>query len=170
MKLNEFESKLATVSDAKLRQMLAAGRASGPEVAVTMILSECNRRGMDGLEEQADAKPSATDALASTAPGVPSAYAPQFRVPGSETTAYAQEQAGFAGADAPPRADSFRTGSFADGDSDASEEMAPLDAPPATAPDWLNEETRSGMSPMVKLLLVLIALGVVLGLVWKFSR
>jgi hypothetical protein len=169
MKLNEFESKLATVSDAKLRQMLAAGRASGPEVAVTMILSECNRRGMDGLEE-ADAHASATDAHASAAPGAPSAYAPQFRVPGSETTAYAQEQAGFAGADAPPRADSLQTGSFAGGDSDASEEMAPLDAPPATAPDWLNEETRSGMSPMVKFLLVLMAFGVVLGLVWKFSR
>lgn len=152
MKLNEFESKLATVSDAKLRQMLAAGRASGPEVAVTMILSECNRRGMDGLEAKA-----------------PPVYAPEFRIPGSETTAYAQEQAGFAGADAPPRTDPRRD-SHASGDSDASEESAALDAPPATAPDWLNEETRTGMPPMVKFLMVLVVLGGILGLVWKFSR
>jgi hypothetical protein len=160
MKLNEFEAKLATVSDAKLRQMLAAARISGPAVAVTLILSECNRRGMDGLEAQA-----------------PSAYVPEFRVPGSETSAYAQEQAGYAGADAPPPPDPLRAAapggfhaSAASDGSDGSDEMAAADGPPATAPDWLNEESRTGMPPMVKFLLVLIVLGGVLGLVWKFSR
>ncbi len=146
MKLNEFEEKLATVSDAKLRQMLTTSRATGPDVAVNLILSECKRRGMDGLDAQAS----------------PS----EARVPGSETTAYPQEHAGHAGADAPPRADihppAMEPHPLADSLEDA--------GAPATAPDWLNEESKTGVPVIVKVLLVLVVLGGMLGLAWKFSH
>jgi hypothetical protein len=144
MKISEFEDRLSTVPDAKLRQMLSASRASGPEVAVKLILNECRRRGLDGL-------------------GAPAEGAFE-RAPGSETMAYPQEAAGYAGADAP--ADSHKTGSPRD-----EAEVDGLDSgAPATAPEWLNEETRSGMPVAVKALLVIIALGAVLGLAWKFSH
>lgn len=146
MKISEFEDKLSTVPDARLRQMLSASRASGPEVAVKLILNECKRRGMDGLDSPAEG---AFD-----------------RAPGSETMAYAQESAGYAGADAPP--DSHNQ-VFHEGASAA--EGVDLDSgAPATAPDWLNEETRSGMPVAVKALLVILALGAILVLAWKFSH
>lgn len=141
MKLNEFEDKLATVSDAKLRQMLASSRANGPEVAVTLILAECNRRGMDGLE----------NADGSGAPGGSLA---------SATVAYPHEHAGHAGADAPAH------GTSADGTPSEGEAS---DAP-ATAPDWLNEETKTGLPMAVKILILLIGISAVLGLAWKFTR
>lgn len=47
MKLSEFEERLATVSDRKLRLMLEDCRAKGPEVAVKLILAEAGRRGLD---------------------------------------------------------------------------------------------------------------------------
>ena len=144
MKISEFEDKLSTVPDAKLRQMLSASRASGPEVAVKLILNECKRRGMDGLDASAEG---AFD-----------------RAPGSETAAYPQEAAGYAGADAP--ADSRQPVSREG--ADEGEELDP--GAPATAPKWLNEETRSGMPVAVKVLLVIIALGAILGLAWKFTR
>jgi hypothetical protein len=50
MKLSEFEDKLTTVSDDKLRLMLADTRKRGPEVALNLILAEAGRRGMN-LEE-----------------------------------------------------------------------------------------------------------------------
>lgn len=144
MKISEFEDKLSTVPDAKLRQMLSASRASGPEVAVKLILNECKRRGMDDLDAPAE-----------------SAF---NRASGSETMAYPQEAAGYAGADAPP--DSHKPGSLegpAEGDG--------LDSgAPATAPEWLNEETHSGMPVAVKVFLVVIALGAIVGLAWKFTR
>ncbi|MDB5050154.1 MAG: hypothetical protein JWO30_3225 [Fibrobacteres bacterium] len=140
MKLNEFEEKLGTVSDAKLRQMLTAGRTTGPDVAVKLILAECNRRGMDGLDGEA----------------VPGAYSDEPRVLGSETVAYPQEQAGYAGADAPPAAPDSAEAEAAEA--------------PATAPDWLNEETKSGLPVVAKILIVLVVLGAVLGLAWKFSH
>jgi hypothetical protein len=141
MKLNEFEEKLGTVSDAKLRQMLTASRATGPDVAVKLILAECNRRGMDGLDGEA----------------APGAYSDEPRVRGSETVAYPQEQAGYAGADAPPAAAEAADGGDA---SDA----------PAIAPDWLNEETKSGLPIVAKVLIVFVVLGAVLGLAWKFTH
>lgn len=47
MKLSEFQEKLTTVSDAKLRLMLADSQRKGPEVAVKLILAEAERRGVD---------------------------------------------------------------------------------------------------------------------------
>jgi hypothetical protein len=41
---------------------------------------------------------------------------------------------------------------------------------PATAPDWLNEETNKGMPVAAKVLMLIIALGAILGLAWKFTR
>ena len=144
MKISEFEDKLSTVPDGKLRQMLSASRASGPEVAVKLILNECRRRGMDALD--------------APAAGV------FVRAPGSETMAYPQEAAGYAGADAPP--DLHKQGSR----EGAAEDEGLDSGAPATAPEWLNEETHSGMPVAVKVLLVIIALGVILGLAWKFTR
>ena len=146
MKLNEFEERLATVSDAKLLQMLSASRVTGPEVAVKLILNEGKRRGIEGLDAPAE---SAFD-----------------RAPGSETSAYRQEMAGYAGADAPAKSQgegvSAQDAVSAEGDSAS-------DAP-ATAPDWLNEETKSGLPMAVKILLLLIAVGAILGLAWKFTH
>lgn len=154
MKISEFEDKLSTVPDAKLRQMLSASRASGPEVAVKLILNECKRRGMDGLDAPAEG---AFD-----------------RAPGSETAAYPHEAAGYAGADAPPDSPpGFTPGLHKDA---GHEGVPPVDGDgvdtgaPATAPDWLNEETKSGLPVVVKALLVVVVLAVVLGLAWKFSH
>jgi hypothetical protein len=143
MKLNEFEERLATVSDAKLRQMLTASRATGPDVAVKLILAECKRRGMDGSDEN-------------------TAFSDEPRVHGSETTAYPQEHAGYAGADAPPMRG---TPGAAGPEQDAAASEAP-----ATAPDWLNEERNSGMPIVAKVLILLVILGAILGLAWKFSH
>ena len=62
------------------------------------------------------------------------------RTPGSETVAYPQEHAGHGGSDAPPSTEAAP----GDGSSDA----------PATAPDWLNEETKSGLPMAVKILIL----------------
>ena len=144
MKISEFEDKLSTVPDAKLRQMLSASRASGPEVAVKLILNECKRRGMDDLDAPAE------DAFS--------------RAAGSETMAYPQEAAGYGGSDAPSDSQKQGTGEVA-------AEAEGLDSgAPATAPEWLNEETHSGMPVAVKVLMVVLALGAILGLAWKFTR
>jgi hypothetical protein len=134
MKLEEFEAKLATVSDAKLRQMLAASRASGPEVAVKMILAEAKRRGMGDLDA-ADAK-----------------------------EAGATEHAGYA-AEAAGAADAAGAGADTAGSAEAGAEGAPQ-----TPPEWLSEETKSGMPIAVKILIVLILLGAILALAWKFTH
>lgn len=138
MKVNEFEEKLATVSDAKLRQMLSASRASGPEVAVKLILAEGKRRGMEDLEE--------------------SAMLAELRAAGSATSAYPQEHSGYGGADAPPAPVTT-----------LEEPAPPADGSP-TPPEWLSEETKSGMPVAIKALLVVAAVGLILGLAWKFSH
>jgi hypothetical protein len=145
MKISEFEEKLATVSDAKLMQMLSASRASGPDVAIQLILNEGKRRGMDGLE----------------APGE-NAF---DRAPGSETTAYPHEMAGYAGADAPPALDANGEPAVASGG-----DVVPDSGAPASAPEWLSEETKSGMPVVVKVLMLVVVLGAILGLAWKFTH
>jgi hypothetical protein len=149
MKISEFEAKLATVSDAKLMQMLSASRAGGPDVAVKLILNEGRRRGMNDLE----------------APGE-NAFAFAFDpAHGSATAAYPQEMAGYAGADAPPPAPESPSGpAMASGD------FALDPGAPATAPEWLSEETKPGLPVAVKLLMVIVVLGAILGIAWKFSR
>jgi hypothetical protein len=138
MKVSEFEAKLGAVSDAKLRQMLAASRAQGPEVAVSLILAEARRRGMDELEE---AVPVRAAAIA--------------------TSAYPREGAGAFGSDAPAEAAL----------SPAGVDAPPADsAAPALAPEWLAEETKSGMPLAVKAILLLVAVGCVLAVAWKFTR
>jgi hypothetical protein len=125
MKLSEFEAKLVTVSDDRLRQMLATSRARGPEVAVDLILAEGQRRGLDDF-------------------GVPDSHAP------SATSAYPKEGAGAFGSDAPE---------------------AQVDASaPALAPEWLTEETKSGMPMALKALLFITVVGCILALAWKFTR
>jgi len=125
MKLSEFEAKLGTVSDDRLRQMLATSRARGPEVAVDLILAEGQRRGLDDFD------------------------APDSQAP-SATSAYPKEGAGAFGSDAPD---------------------APVDASaPALAPEWLTEETKSGMPMALKALLLIAVIGCILALAWKFTR
>lgn len=80
MKVSEFEAKLGTVSDAKLRQMLATSRERGPEVAVKLILAEYRKRGME------DAEP---------------AGSPEAPSEAMATSAYPKEVAGAFGSDAP---------------------------------------------------------------------
>jgi hypothetical protein len=135
MKVSEFEARLGTVSDDKLRQMLSASRANGPEVAVQLILAEGRKRGMADLE----GPESGAEAT-------------------SATSAYPRAQAGLDGADAPPAPTE-----------EASEPMAEGEAKPVP-PEWLSEETKSGMPMTVKILLLLLVVGVILALAWKFSH
>lgn len=142
MKVSEFEEKLATVPDAKLRQMLSASRASGPEVAVKLILAEGKRRGMDDLES--------------------SALMAELHAAGSATAAYPPEQSGYGGSDAPPVA-------TPDGGEAPARDPA-LSDPTAPPPDWLNEETKSGMPVAVKALVLAALVGGILFAAWKFSH
>jgi hypothetical protein len=145
MKVSEFEAKLGTVSDAKLRQMLSASRARGPEVAVKLILAEGRRRGMGDLEGTS----------AGEAPSVAMA-----------TSAYPKEGAGAFGADAPAESMDPVPASGAD----PSGMIAPEAAAPALSREWLAEETKSGLPMAVKILLLLAAVGGIAALVWKFTR
>jgi hypothetical protein len=67
------------------------------------------------------------------------------------TSAYPKEVAGAFGADAP-----------AEPGTDASM--------PALSPEWLSEETKSGMPVALKALLLIAVVGCILALAWKFSR
>jgi hypothetical protein len=142
MKVSEFEAKLGTVSDAKLRQMLSSGREHGPQVAVDLILAEYRRRGMEDMDA-----PESGDAPASPQAG---AYH-EVRSESMATSAYPKEVAGAFGAD------------------------GPLDPPsdpsmPALSPEWLSEETKSGMPMALKALLLIAVVGAILALAWKFTR
>lgn len=132
MKVSEFEAKLADLGDNKLRQMLAASRRDGPEIAVTLLLAECRRRGMDGLD------------------GLESAPEPVAAMESSEAVHASREFS----PEASPQ--------------DPGDEI--MDAPPATAPEWLNEESKTGLSGFAKAALVLIALGGIAGAAWMFTR
>ena len=131
MKVSEFEAKLGTVSDAKLRQMLSTGRANGPQVAVDLILAEYRRRGIEDSEAAAASHQAPSESMA--------------------TSAYPKEVAGAFGSDAP-----------ADAPTDA--------AMPALSPEWLSEETKSGMPMALKALLLIAVVGAILAVAWKFTR
>lgn len=136
MKVSEFEAKLGTVSDAKLRQMLSTSRERGPEVAVKLILAEYRKRGMEETDDE-------------------SSGSAQVRSDSMATSAYPKEVAGAFGADAPahPAAD------------------APVDASmPALSPEWLSEETKSGMPMALKALLLIAIVGCILAVAWKYTR
>lgn len=47
MKLSEFETRLSSVSDAKLRLMYVDSNEKGPAVAVGLIRAEADRRGLN---------------------------------------------------------------------------------------------------------------------------
>jgi hypothetical protein len=159
MKASEFEAKLGMVSDAKLRQMLAASRSQGPEVAVSMILAEARRRGMDDTEgyvpdDRYPERPGTEggDALAKMAVA---------------TSSYPKEGAGAFGSDGPSETVSAEgmtgNGSGAGG-------VLADSAAPALAPEWLTEETKSGMPMALKALLLIGFVGGLLALAWKFTR
>jgi len=131
MKVSEFEAKLGTVSDAKLRQMLSTSRERGPEVAVKLILAEYRKRGMEEMEESSASAQVRSDSMA--------------------TSAYPKEVAGAFGSDAP-----------AEAPSDASM--------PALSPEWLSEETKSGMPMALKAILLIAVVGCILAVAWKFTR
>lgn len=149
MKIPEFEAKLGTVSDDKLRQMLAASREHGPEVAVKLILAEGRKRGWEDGEAQAPDE----RAMGNRAAEFPEEAARMAVA----TSAYPKEVAGAFGADAP-------------------EPLSPAlpdpgdAAAPALSPEWLTEETKRGMPVAVKVLLLIAAVGCVMALAWKFTR
>jgi len=97
MKLSEFEEKLATVSDGKLRRMLADSRKNGPEVAVTLILAEASRRGVI-LEDEAEpplpeyVKDGAAPHPAGTSPSGESLPAGDSEAPATQGAWLAEEQ------------------------------------------------------------------------------
>jgi hypothetical protein len=163
MKVSEFEAKLGTVSDAKLRQMLAASRSQGPELAVSMILAEARRRGMEDheVDSAADRGPRLPDSAAGES-GLRMAVA---------TSSYPKEGAGAFGSDAPAdaSADADHGAEPAAIGADGAAALADPTAP-ALAPEWLTEETKSGMPVALKALLFLAGVGGALALAWKFAR
>jgi hypothetical protein len=166
MKVSEFEAKLGTVSDAKLLQMLAASRSQGPELAVSLILAETRRRGMEDQESPSPAYrgPERLEPAAGES-GMRMAVA---------TSSYPREGAGAFGADAPADA-AFGMEPAAGGPEQAASDPDGTSAPadptaPALAPEWLTEETQSGMPMALKALLFLAGIGGVLALAWKFTR
>jgi hypothetical protein len=162
MKVSEFEAKLGTVSDAKLRQMLAASRSQGPELAVSMILAEARRRGLEDAEDHspADRGPRLPESAAGES-GLRMAVA---------TSSYPKEGAGAYGSDAPADA-GLGAEPAASGPEGAFASDAPSDpTAPALAPEWLTEETKSGMPVALKALLFLAGVGGALALAWKFAR
>jgi hypothetical protein len=156
MKLSEFEERLATVSEKKLRLMLAEGRRNGPEVAVNLILAEAARRGVD--LEGGD--------LSSEPADVP--------LEGFETSPSREDGSG-----------GFEDASEDGGGPDAAEaavsdDEAPRSYEPDGQPDgedgpankgaWLAEETSGGgMSGMSKALIALIVLAGAAGAVYWFA-
>lgn len=131
MKVSEFEEKLTTVSDAKLIQMLSAGRRDGPDIAVKLILSEGHRRGLEGLD--AENPPEET---------------------GKGTKAYPKHEHQGAASEYSTAGDSHAseaTGS----------EGAPTDGEaPAGSANWLSEETSASKVPAaIKVVLYIAALG-----------
>jgi hypothetical protein len=158
MKVSEFEAKLGTVSDSKLLQMLAISRERGPDVAVSMILAEARKRGLEDGE----------------IPTPPGRYPERMEAAGEElsgmaaaTSSYPREGAGAYGADAPvDGASGVRlSGARPDGTGALSDSAAP-----ALAPEWLTEETKSGMPMALKALLLIGFVGGLLALAWKFTR
>ncbi len=89
MKLTEFEEKLTTVSDQKLRLMLGDCRKKGPEVAVNLILAEGRRRGMDLDAETAEAVGAAVGAG-----GMPAAESMGSQHAVEDAPAFAEESLG----------------------------------------------------------------------------
>lgn len=143
MKLSEFEEKLTTVSDGKLRRMLADCRKNGPEVAVKLILAEASRRGAV-LEDEAD--PPLPDYLRrspAASPGPASDFTPSFP-PSLEAAPADRLSEAASAANAPAEAD----------------EAPATDDPeaPAVRGAWLAEEQDAGMPGFVKALLALFVL------------
>ena len=80
------------------------------------------------------------------------------RSEGMATSAYPKEVAGAFGSDAPAP-------------SPVEPQTAQPDSPaPALAPEWLSEETKSGLPTAVKALLILLVIGGLLAAAWKFSH
>ena len=138
MKVSEFEAKLGTVTDDRLRQMLAFSRAQGPEIAVDLILAEARKRGLDDLESGSAPAADPSAAMA--------------------TSAYPKEVAGAFDADAPAPLQA------------ASAQSGPESPVPAMAREWLSEETKPGLPVAVKAILLVLAIGGVVALAWKFSH
>jgi hypothetical protein len=144
MKVTEFESRLSTVSDAKLMQMLSASRANGPEVAVEMILAEGRRRGLEDFGKSQDDSSTMPAAVA--------------------TSAYSREGAGAFGADAPASAAAEEVSG-----EPAFTDPLPSESGPAPA-EWLSEETKKGLPVPVKVLLAVVVLGAIAAVAWKFAH
>lgn len=134
MKVQEFQEKLTTVSDSKLRRMLAESREKGPEVAMTLLLAEAQRRGLDS---ETEAPPSAGPVRS----GVPSEGF--FPDPRSYSTSNQTPTPATLSDSMPP----------AELDGDA----------PAVKGAWLHEEVHQGMPILLKVLLGVVVLGGVAG-------
>lgn len=163
MKVSEFEAKLATVSDARLLQMLSASREQGPEVAVKMILAEGRRRGLENLESPAGMEDMDSMGAVETAENpedasgiMPAAVA---------TTAYAPEAAGAHGSDSPEAAPAAGSGVET-----GVEAAVPFEEPSPEGKDWLTEESKKGMPMKAKVALAGVVLAALLAVAWKFAH
>lgn len=76
MKVSEFEARLSTVTDDKLRAMYADSLAKGPEVAVQLIKAEADRRGL-ALEAAAEPDGLAAGPAAGASEGIAEGEAPK---------------------------------------------------------------------------------------------
>jgi hypothetical protein len=150
MKVNEFEAKLATVSDTKLRRMLAESRAKGPEIVVPMLIAEAKRRGLDP-DAPAPAAPAVPAQSGVPAEGFFPDNGPKY-VPPEErgpSAGMAPETAGLPG-EAQPGVPA--------GDAEA----------PANAGAWLHEEANQGLPMVAKILIGVAVLGGIAGGLFYF--
>lgn len=163
MKLSEFEDRLTTVSEKKLRLMLAEGRRKGPEVAVNLILAEAARRGVDleggpAAPERADVPLEGFDPPPSHEDG-----SHGFEDAPSE----AEERIAMAGGAAAGGDALSAAGSGSEGESEAESEAVDVGGT-ANRGAWLAEETSGGMSGMAKALIALALLAGAAGAAYWF--
>ena len=165
MKLSEFEEKLKTVSDDKVRQMLASSRRDGPEVATKLILAEANRRGLN-IVDDSDSPTARSESMeasrATQAHELPIEPEPSKPWEPSVPTSLAEASPADSSAN-PDRAASPHS-ALALGDE-------PSDSSSPNPPEWLSEETtKSKVHPLFKVAIYLAVLGAAIGAAFKFLR
>lgn len=162
MKLSEFEDRLTTVSEKKLRLMLAEGRRKGPEVAVNLILAEAARRGMDLEGGPASPEPADIPLEGFDPPPSHEDGSHGFEDAPSEAEERIAMAGEAAGRDALSAADSGSEGE-SEGEGEAVDEGGT-----ANRGAWLAEETSGGMSGMAKALIALALLAGAAGAAYWF--
>ncbi len=173
MKVEEFEAKLRMISDARLTQMFGLTRSEGPEIALTLILSEARRRGMD-------LDPSQSETFASSATTARAAEAEAQR---ASWTSHAPDTLDDEGdpdvgaeksdlstrrEDGTVASESFSDPAFASAAPTADQQGSGMEGA-ARGSKWLDEETQAaGLPKIFRVILYLLALAGLVAAGYKF--